>query len=140
MASQYIYTGNEVRVVMDGVELDLVQTIRGSDDYGDEYVSGIGDIHGLELVPTFARHTVTISGFALKKEKAILLGIIRENGDEALKGKHFTIEIFSKEGPLLRKWEDAVNNSGDINVTAHRIVVKDATFMALDAAGTYATR
>lgn len=136
--ANFVHHGNEVKVVMDGIELDLVQTVRGSDNYGHEPASGVGDIHIKEHVPSLARHTVTLSAFALRKDRAITLGIIQENGNAALRGKAFTIEVFDRTGALIRKWTQCVNDSGDVTVTAHRIIVKDATFLATDAAGVYA--
>lgn len=119
--------------------MDLLQTIRGRDDYGPEPVSGIGDIHAREYPPTMARHIITMTGVALRKEKVFELGIVPENGDDALRGKTFSIEIFSKQGPLLRKWEQAVGADADLVVTAHRVLMKDATFFATDAGGILAT-
>src|SRR5271156_1686063 len=94
--AKYVFTGNEVTLYLNGVEVDLVQNLRGTDDYGFEPASGIGDIHAFEYVPTMARHSIAISKFALRKETAVTAGIIQENGDAALANAPIEIEIFSK--------------------------------------------
>lgn len=134
-------TGNEVRVAIDGVELELLQSIRFTDDYGHEAASGIGDIHVQEHVPTVARHTATMSKLAVPRETAIELGIVSENGDSALQGRVFDIEVFDrKSGVLIRKIINCVNIGGDIAFTAHRMIMTDAQFQGRDASGTYRIR
>jgi hypothetical protein len=133
---QFVFTGNEVEVSINGQRVDLAQNIRGTDNYGHEPASGIGDIHVKEYVPSVARHNITMSKLVMRKEKAISAGLILENGDDAMRGRIFDIEIFPKGGgPVLRKWMGCVNDGGDIGVTSHRILVQDATFLATDAAG-----
>ena len=136
----FTYTGNEVDVYMNGVLLDLIQNMRGTDDYGFEPASGIGDIHALEYVPSMARHSIAVSKFALRKDSAVTAGIINENGDAALANTPIVIEVFSKiTGALIKKYLTASNTSSDIAITAHRIVVEDANFVATDTMGTLAT-
>jgi len=138
--AKYVFTGNEVTLYLNGVEVDLVQNLRGTDDYGFEPASGIGDIHAFEYVPTMARHSIAISKFALRKETAVTAGIIQENGDAALANAPIEIEIFSKlTGALIKKYLGVSNSSADIAVTAHRVVVEDANFVAIDTSGTLAT-
>jgi hypothetical protein len=138
--AKYVFTGNEVILYLNGVEVDLVQNLRGTDDYGFEPASGIGDIHAFEYVPTMARHSIAISKFALRLETAVTAGIIQENGDAALANAPIEIEIFSKlTGALIKKYLGVSNSSADIAVTAHRVVVEDANFVAIDTSGTLAT-
>lgn len=128
-------SGNDVNVFIDDQPLDLVQTIRGTEGFGHEPASGIGDIRIREYVPSVARYTVTFSRMVLSAEKLMALGIMPETARDAMRGKTFTISVFSKSGPLMRKWIDAVYDGGDMNVSAHRIVISDATFLATDAGG-----
>ena len=136
MAGEFTYTGNEVDVYLDGVKVDLLQTISGNSSYGQQPASGIGDIHNKEHLPSRAEHQITIDRMALRKDSLVAMDIILENGDAAMRGKTFDIEIFSKEGPLLHKFIKAVNDSNRVNVTAHRIVISDAVFVARDQVGT----
>jgi hypothetical protein len=139
--AERVMTGNEIRVAIDGVELELVQSIRFTDDYGHEDASGIGDIHVQEHVPTVARHTATMSKLAVPREVAVELGIITENGDVAMEGKIFDIEVFEKaSGALIRKVINCVNIGGDIGFTAHRMIMTDAQFRGRDVSGTYRIR
>jgi hypothetical protein len=139
MASEFVFTGNEVSVFIDGVECALLQNISGSDDYGHEPASGIGDIHVKEYVPALARHNISIDRLILRKADLMAKGIVFENGDAALVGKTFDIEVFSKSPTaprLLRKFINCVNTGGRVSVAAHRILVSDATFVGTDASGT----
>lgn len=132
---KFTYESNKIRLMVDGVQLNLVGRFEATDDYALEAVSGIGDIHVIEHVPTIALHRFTLNGYVEKTEKTISMGIIPENGDVALRGKTFHIEIFDTEGPLLRKYEDAMCNNGSSSADAHRLYMKGATFHALDTAG-----
>jgi hypothetical protein len=138
----FVYTGNEINVYFAGLKVDLVQNMRCTDDYGPEPVSGVGDIHVREYPPTMARHSVAISRFALRKDTAVGLGIINENGDAALinSGKLFEIEVFSKlTGKLIKKYMGSYNGSSDATFTAHRAVVSDANFVCTDTMGDMST-
>ena len=141
-----VFSGNEIRVVINGVEVELAQNVRMSDGYGHEGASGIGDIHIKEHVPSVARHTVTMSKIVMKKEQAVQAGMVLQNGDEAMEGREFDIEVFEKPnqsgggGGLIKKTLACVNDGGDITVSAHRMVMADATFLGRDTRGTYATR
>ena len=138
----FVYTGNEVTVYFAGTKIDLVQNMRCTDDYGPDPVSGVGDIHVREYPPTMARHSIAISRFALRKDSAVRLGIINQNGDAAItnSGHLFPIEIFSKlTGKLIKKYTGSFNGSSDLTLTAHRAVVSDANFVATDTTGDLAT-
>lgn len=141
-----VYSGNEVRIVIGGVEVELAQNIRLSDGYGHEGISGIGSIKVQGFSPSQARHTATMSKLTMKRELAIRAGIILENGDDAMRGQEFDIEVFEKiaadgtGGGLIRKLIGCVNEGGDLTVHAHRLIMTDATFVGRDARGELATR
>lgn len=130
-------SGNRMQVRFDNQQIGLVQNLRGSDDYGPEPASGIGDIHVAEYVPTMARHTVSASAMVLYTGAMREAGISFVNGDDALRGNVFDIVVVDKEsGAELRKYIDCSYASGDIEVNKHAIVVTNATFNALDVTGT----
>lgn len=129
-------SGNRVIVTFDEKRIGLVQNLRGSDDYGHEPASGIGDIHAVEYVPGMARHTITMSQMVLYVGAAREAGVTGLNGDDVLKGKVFDIVVQDREaGTVLRKYVSCSYVSGDVEVNAHRIIVANATFMALDVVG-----
>lgn len=138
-------SGNRIRIEFGGVEVGLLQDIRGSDDYAPEPLSGVGDIHVHEYVPTMARHTVTTSQAVLYTDTLRSVGATLENGDHALRGLVFDIVIYDKNPPAgvdtsngiyLRKYVGCSYASGDIEVRKHTIVVANAVFNALDVTGT----
>lgn len=133
--SLYTYSGNDVRVFLGGVEVPLLQNLSGDDAYNHEPASGVGDIHVTEFIPSRAMHTITIDKMIFKPELLTLLGIIVENGDGALRGLMFDIEVQAKRGGVLKTWYDAKCDRARVTVRAHSIIVQDATFMALDTAG-----
>lgn len=137
-------SGNRIRIEFGGAEVGLLQDIRGSDDYAPEPLSGVGDIHVHEYVPTMARHTVTTSQAILYTDTLRSAGATLENGDDALKGMIFDIVIYDKNPPsgisvgtgiYLRKYIGCSFASGDIEVRKHTIVIANATFNALDVVG-----
>jgi len=136
VASEFVWTGNEVDVYLDGIQAEALQTITGSDDYGHQPVSGVGNIHVMEYVPERAMHQVTIDRMAMRKDQLVKAGIVQENGDSAMRGKVFDVEIFHKEGALMKKYVKAVCSSARMTVTAHRVTISDAVFLARDTVGT----
>lgn len=141
MASQNLKTrsGNRIVVTFDGKQIGLVQSVRMSDDYSPEPASGIGDIHVQEYVPTMARHNLSVSTMVLNAGSMRDAGIAVENGDAALQGLVFDIEVYDKDtGSLLRKYKGCSYASGDLEVSKHAIVMSSGTFNALDVVGTLA--
>ena len=132
-----VHSGNEIIVLFDGRQVGMVRSVRGSDDYGPDPASGIGDIHVLEYVATMARHTISVSGMVLLKGNMMGAGITPENGDAMLQGLVFDLEVYSKrDGKLIRKYVGVSYASGDIDIQAHQIVVSSGQFNALDVTGT----
>lgn len=132
-----VRSGNQIFVLFDGRQIGMVRSVRGSDDYGPEPASGIGDIHVQEYVPSMARHSISVSGMVLIKDSMMEAGITPENGDAVLQGLVFDLETYSKlDGKLLRKYIGVSYASGDIDIQAHQIVVSSGQFNALDVTGT----
>lgn len=132
-----VRSGNRILVQFDGKDIGLVQSVRMSDDYGMEPASGIGDAHVQEHVPGMARHSLDVSKMVLLKDEARSAGITGTNADDVLKGRVFDIVQYGKDqNDVLRKYKGCSYASGSIDVSAHRIVVGNAQFMALDVEGT----
>lgn len=130
-------SGNRVVVVFDGKQIGLVRSVRANDDYSPEPASGIGDIHVQEYVPTMARHSLSVSSMVLIKGAMLDAGIAAENGDAMLQGLVFDLEVYSKDdSKLLRKYIGVSYASGDIDISAHQIIVQSGQFNALDVVGT----
>ena len=133
-----VHTGNRIAVVFDGKAIGAISSVRGNFDLSPEPVLGIGDINVIEHAPTVARHSLSISQMVLKKENMINAGISVENGDAALRGLVFDIEVYDKDsGKQLRKWTGVSYASGDIDISANRITVASGQFNALDATGLF---
>lgn len=130
-----VRSGNRTIVLLDGKQVGLVQSIRASDDYSPEPASGIGDIHVQEYVPTTARHTLSISQMVLYSGSLRQLGVSLENGDDALKGLVFDIVTMDKSGETLRKYTGCSFASGDLEISAHKILSSSCQFNALDVSG-----
>lgn len=130
-------SGNRIIAVFDNIQIGLIQSIRGSDDYGPEPASGIGDIHVQEYVPTMARHSVSVSYMVLMASSMRSAGIAMENGDAVLQGLVFDIHVLEKDtGRVLRKYISCSYASGEIDVQKHTILMSSAVFNALDVQGT----
>jgi hypothetical protein len=129
-------TGNRVIVTYDGSQVGACQSVSMNDDLSPEPVSGIGDIHALEYVPTMARHTVNVEEMILDSATLRSLGAAIQNGDAALQGMVFDILVMSKDdGSLLRKYSGCSYASGSVEVRKHAIVTGHAVFNALDVSG-----
>lgn len=131
-----VRSGNRIVVVFDGKQIGMVRSVRASDSYGLEAASGIGDIHVQEHVPTMATHSLSISNMVLIKGAMMSSGIVPENGDAALQGLVFDLEQYDKDtGVMIRKYVGVSYDSGDIDISAHQIVVQSGQFKALDVVG-----
>ncbi len=131
-----VRSGNRIVVVFDGKQIGMVRSVRASDDFGLEAASGIGDIHAQEYVPSMARHTLSVSAMVLIKGSMLEAGIATENGDAALQGLVFDLEVYDKDtGSLLRKYVGCSYASGDMDINAHQIIVQSGQFYALDVVG-----
>ena len=129
-------TGNRVRVLFGGVPVGVVQSVRFSDSYALESVSGVGDIHVVENVPTRANHSVSVSSMTLFAGNLRDQGVAALNGDDALRGLVFDITVFSRDtGQPLRSAKSCSYDSGTVSIEAHRVVVTNAEFKALDVTG-----
>ncbi len=130
-------SGNRLVVEFDGKTIGLVQSVRMNDSYGLEAASGIGDIHVVEHVPSKAMHSLSVSTMVLFKKNLMSSGIVPQNGDAALLGLVFDIVSYSRDtGAALRKYVSCSYDSGDVDVSAHRIVTRSGQFKALDVVGT----
>lgn len=132
-----VRSGNRTVITYDGFQVGFVKSVRMNDDYSPEPASGIGDIHVGEWVPTMARHTITVNRLILETDKMRERGIFAENGDAVLEGLVFDIETYNRDdGSLLRKYTGCSYASGDMEVSAHQILIGTGQFNALDVGGT----
>lgn len=130
------HSGNRIVVEFDGQKVGLVQSVRMNDSYGLEAASGIGDIHVVEYVPSKAMHSLSVSTMVLFKKNLAKAGIVPENGDAALQGLVFDIVSYSRDtGEVLKKYTGCSFDSGDVDVSAHRIVTRSGQFKAIDTSG-----
>lgn len=131
-----VRSGNRIIVAFDGKQIGTCKSVRMNDDYSPEPVTGIGDIHVQEYVPTVARHSLSASYVVLNKGALRDIGISIENGDAALQGLVFDIVILSKDdGAILRKYTGCSYASGDLEINANAVVMANAQFNALDVSG-----
>lgn len=156
-----VYETNKVRILLGGKNVGLAQNARFTDDYAPMQASGIGNILVQEYVPTVARYSVSVSEMMLKASSLRSLGIIPENGAQALLGYEFDIEIYYIEGDvstsaafqgfdaagsvnttstntgiLLCTYKYCSYASGELSVDKHAIMANSALFNCRERAGT----
>lgn len=148
------HSGNLITLELDGKRFGTIRSMRVQDDYSPEPVSGVGDIHVQEWVPTMARHTISVEYAILKADSMRKQGIMDENGCGKLQGQEFDIAIYEKfpqqgsgggtatqtgvcdvQLSEVRRYRHCSFASGSINIQAHQVVMSDATFYARDVVG-----
>ena len=146
-----VRSSNRFTILMGGVAVGLLQDLRCQDDYSPEPASGIGSISVYEYVPTLARYTISTSQACMFIGSLRRIGVSFENGEDALKGMTFTIEVYDRttdstvsEGStspvtiaaesgtttLLRRYEKCSFASGDVEIRKNAIIVTSATINA----------
>lgn len=131
-----VQSGNRVAIVLDGKQIGAMQSCRMSDSYGLEGVYGIGDIDPIENVPTAANYSLSVSNVVLRKGAMRAAGLIPENGQAALKGLVFDVEVYDKDdGALIRKHVGCSYDSGDVDFQKNAIVMASAQFKCLGSGG-----
>ena len=150
-----VRSSNRFTILMGGLAVGLLQDLRCQDDYSPEPASGIGSISVYEYVPTLARYTISTSQACMFVGALRRIGVSFENGEDALKGMTFTIEVYdraqqesiikgnsgpvkmdtegSNTGTLLRRYEKCSFASGDIEIRKNAIIVTSATINACSA-------
>ncbi|MBT3196817.1 MAG: hypothetical protein HN842_05260 [Gammaproteobacteria bacterium] len=129
-------SGNSITVKLNDKTVGVVQSITGQDDYAHEPLSGIGDIHPEEHVPSMARHAINVEEMVLHSRSMLQSGVASENGDAALQGLTFDIVVSDKaSGAELRRYKTCSYVSGSVNFRKHAIVVSNASFQAIDVIG-----
>lgn len=130
-------SGNRIVIEFDGKQVGLVQSVRMNDSYGLEAASGIGDMHVVEHVPTKAMHSLSVGTMVLFKNSLAALGIAPENADVVLQGLVFDVVVYSRDtSQILKKYNKVSYDSGDVDVSAHRIVTRNCQLKAIDTSGT----
>lgn len=131
------YSGNRILVEFGGTVVGLIQSCRLSDNYGLEDASGVGDIHVVEHVPSKAVHQLSVQNMVLFVGNMRDAGVSRINGDDAMQGLIFDFSVYRKDtGALLRQYIGCSYDSGDVDITAHRITMQSSQFKCIDVTGT----
>jgi hypothetical protein len=80
---------------------------------------------------------ISVSAMMLFRKNLRQAGFMPQNGDDMLKGLIFDFCVYSKDtGQLLVKYIGLSYDSGDLDLSAHRIVIASGQFKALDRVGT----
>lgn len=139
-----VHSGNRLDVILDGAIVGLCQSARLNDSYALESASGVGNIHVIEHVPTRADHTVSVQSMCLfaQRMRGLNGAGYTVNGDAALRGFVFDIVANAIAAGGIgvageqRAYIGCSYDSGDVDITAHRITMSSAQFKCLDVRGT----
>jgi hypothetical protein len=123
-------TGNLCLIKIGGTEVGRAQNVTADSDFGLEDVSGIGDVEVQEHVNTKVTHTITMDKFIISTKTLLELGIVPVSEDVLTMGV-LDIEILTKDGKLIKKYESCSAANYSLRVAAHAIVGENATWRAL---------
>jgi hypothetical protein len=137
VTNQNVLTGNRLQVMLNGVLVGAMQSLRLSDSYGLDAVYGIGDIDPLENVPTRGSYSMAVTNYVLKQASLRKLGLVPENGADTLTGLVFDVQVYSRDtGKVMRTIKGCSYNSGDLDIRANAIVGQNSSWLALGTFGT----
>jgi hypothetical protein len=123
-------TGNIIILKIGGTEVGRAQTANADTDFGLEDVSGIGDVEVKEHVNTKITHTFALDKFIISKKTLLELGIVPVSEDVLTMGV-IDIEILTKDGTLIKKYESCSCANYSLRIAAHAIVGENASWRAL---------
>jgi hypothetical protein len=126
-------TGNIMLIKIQGQEVGRAQNVTADSDFGLEDVSGIGDVEVQEHVNTKVVHTLTMDKFIINKKTLLELGYVPVSEDVLTMGV-LDIEVLTKDGTLIKKYESCSAANYSLRVAAHAIIGENATWRALSAA------
>ncbi len=126
-------TGNIMLIKIAGQEVGRAQNVTADSDFGLEDVSGIGDVEVQEHVNTKVVHTLTMDKFIINKKTLLELGYVPVSEDVLTMGV-LDIEVLTKDGTLIKKYESCSAANYSLRVAAHAIIGENATWRALSAA------
>lgn len=126
-------TGNIMLIKIQGQEVGRAQNVTADSDFGLEDVSGIGDVEVQEHVNTKVVHTITMDKFIINKKTLLELGYVPVSEDVLTMGV-LDIEVLTKDGTLIKKYESCSAANYSLRVAAHAIIGENATWRALSAA------
>jgi hypothetical protein len=126
-------TGNIMLIKIGGKEVGRAQNVTADSDFGLEDVSGIGDVEVQEHVNTKVVHTLTMDKFIINKKTLLELGYVPVSEDVLTMGV-LDIEVLTKDGTLIKKYESCSAANYSLRVAAHAIIGENATWRALSAA------
>lgn len=130
MAQKTTLTGNYCILKIGGVEIGRAQNATMDSDFGLEDVSGIGDVEVQEHVNTKVTHTITIDKFIISKKTLLELGWVPVSED-VLRMDVIDIEVLTKDGTLIKKYESCSCANYSLRLAAHAIVGENATWRSL---------
>jgi len=123
-------TGNIIVLKIGGTEVGRAQNATADTDFGLEDVSGIGDVEVQEHVNTKITHSFSLDKFIINKKTLLELGIVPVSEDVLDMGV-LDIEILTKDGTLIKKYESCSCANYSLRVAAHAIVGENSTWRAL---------
>jgi len=123
-------TGNLCILKIQGTEIGRAQNVTADSDFGLEDVSGIGDVEVQEHVNTKVTHTITVDKFIINKKTLLELGWVPVSED-VLRMDVIDIEVLTKDGTLIKKYESCSCANYSLRVAAHAIIGENATWRAL---------
>ena len=126
-------TGNIMLIKIAGTEVGRCQNVTADSDFGLEDVSGIGDVEVQEHVNTKVVHTLTMDKFIINKKTLLEMGYVPISEDVLTMGV-LDIEVLTKDGTLIKKYESCSAANYSLRVQAHAIIGENATWRALSAA------
>jgi hypothetical protein len=130
MAVKTTLTGNLIILKIGGVEVGRAQNITADSDFGLEDVSGIGDVEIQEHINTKITHTLTVDKYIINKQTLLEIGWVPVSEDVLAMGV-IDIEILTKDGTLIKKYEGCSCANYSLRVGAHAIIGENATWRAL---------
>ena len=132
VTNSQVKSGNSHFVYMDGVKIGFARSVTVRVDFALEGQYGIGGIDPLENTPTRADYSIDVSEITLKKGSLSDLGVVAQNGTDALQGRVIDIITQDSNGVVLRRCVGCSNGGGETKVEANHVIITDSHFKALN--------
>lgn len=131
-----VISANRVLVKFAGKMVGIVSSLDMRDSFNPEPIYGIGEAEPFENVVTRVAYHLSAVSVALLGNNLRAAGIAYENASDALRGRTFEVEVYSKDtNRLFRKYTGVSISDQDVSIRGNQVISQNVSMVATGCRG-----